>query len=185
MLNNSCTTLYSPSANLAVIILCNNSTHAPIYVNTIYSHCYTPTCFSSQGAVLRDFDTFREHDLPNMCPRWRAACCVLGGSCQTEFKLYFEAQIIKVELDLGWFEIVILCVYVFGTRLAYSMCTKGDIFSGLSLENFLCWLNSWRLLRPFMCITQSCTTFWIFLPRSCIWSVSACWALLPTLGCHL
>jgi len=26
---------------------------------------------------------------------------LLGGSCQTEFELYFEAQIIKVELDLG------------------------------------------------------------------------------------
>jgi hypothetical protein len=55
MLNNSCTTFYKPSANLAVIILCNNLTHAPIYVNTTYSHCYNPTCFKQQGAILKEY----------------------------------------------------------------------------------------------------------------------------------
>jgi len=55
MLNNSCTTLYSPSANLALIILCNNPTHAPIYVNTTYSHCHTPTSFKQQGAILKEY----------------------------------------------------------------------------------------------------------------------------------
>jgi len=55
MLNNSCTTLYSPSANLAVIILCNNPTHAPIYVNTTYSHCHSPTNFKQQGAILKEY----------------------------------------------------------------------------------------------------------------------------------
>ena len=55
MLNNSCTTFYSPSANLALIIFCNTPTHAPIYVNTTYSHCYTPTCFKQQGAILKEY----------------------------------------------------------------------------------------------------------------------------------
>ena len=54
MLNNSCTTIYSPSANLAVIIVCN-PTHSPIYVNTTYSHCYTATCFKQQGAILKEY----------------------------------------------------------------------------------------------------------------------------------
>ena len=83
MLNNSCTTLYRPSANLAMIILCNNPTHAPIYVNTTYSHCYTPTCFKQQGAMLKEWGGSTKYVSRCKCQikQQCVVCCMTVDDC--------------------------------------------------------------------------------------------------------
>ena len=140
---------------------------------SLYSHCYTPTCFNSQGAVLSEFWYVSWAGSAKYVPR-----CKYQVDEQRVIRLMSSVLFVRWQLS-NWIWVVFwspdykgwvgfgligecdsLCVFLVpDLHIPY---VNRDIVSGLSLENFLCWPNHWSLLRHFMCITQACTNFWIF-----------------------
>jgi len=63
----------------------------------LYSHCYTPTSFSPQGAILREYDTFREQGQQNTRPdvniRLKSSVFMLRGSCDIWWQLFMKAVV--------------------------------------------------------------------------------------------